>query len=138
MLLPTATAPQATTQRQPGNESTEPSEEFLLLFFLCGGLLGNRSRRRCRLLCAGVPWPLTVSVVVPVLAGVAAALRVYWLVGWRPGTFPFFVSARKRESQIVIGSITELGINLIDQLVHALAEDVISTFAGLTTVYQLP
>ena len=100
--------------------------------------MGNRSRRRCRLLCAGVPWPLTVSVVVPVLAGVAAALRVYWLVGWRPGTFPFFVSARKRESQIVIGSITELGINLIDQLVHALAEDVISTFAGLTTVYQLP
>ena len=56
-----------------------------------GRLVGNRSRRRCRLLCAGVPWPLTVCVAVPVLRPVlqplvlrsrCPRLWVHWRVRW--------------------------------------------------------
>ena len=49
--------PRAATQRQPRQRKHRPFRGVPPPFFLCGGLLGNRSRRRYRLLCAGVCWP---------------------------------------------------------------------------------
>ena len=76
--------------RNPATPATGFRRVFLL-FFLLGGAVGNRSRRRCRLLYAGVPWPLTVCVAVPVLRPVlqplvlrsrCPRLWVHWRVRW--------------------------------------------------------